>query len=385
MKYTYVLVLLALPFLVMASETVKLDIPDWSTDVRPEEAEVVHRIGNLGSDLFNIGIWGDPWGDSLSMEWPIDSNNNYLWCGDLWSCCYGNITPQDSAARYASCSDYGFWELRPSEGWPLLYETPGGVAPEQSQYGIDDWYTPENEYPYGIGIFVQNYSWDNTGYDNFIAMHIIATHHSEYGNPGVPLEGLLVAIRGDCDVASADVTECHLDDMVYYDGHAIWCNDPQATFEYQFDDGDMASTQDDYTYQQNPDNPLPSSDPDNIHYYYNYTGSDGIPDNDTDQNGVSDHFTILAKVTGGDTLYISDPVSGVTLFDEGMPENYFNHTVGDTVYLVVPRNLSYMWDSDALSSGDDDSGEPLISPYCNGYIGWRLLDVWIVKEGGGIE
>ncbi|MFO8184594.1 MAG: T9SS type A sorting domain-containing protein [Candidatus Aegiribacteria sp.] len=385
MKYLSMLVLFSMSVLMLASETVLVDLPEGLTDVRPEIEEVVHRIGNLGSLLVNVGLWGDPWGDSLSMEWPIDSENNYLWSGDFWSCCYGNITPQDSAARYASCSDYGEWELIPSEGWPLLYETPGGIAPEQSQYGADDWETTANYYPYGLGVFVQNYSWDNAGYDNFIAAHIAVTHHSEHGNPGVQLEGLLVAVKGDCDVASADEVEPHLDDMVYYDGHAIWCNDPEATFEYQFDDGDMASTQDDYTYQQNPDNPLPPGDPENIYYYYNYSGSDGIPDNDVDQNGVSDHFTILAKVTGGDTLYITDPGSGVTLFNEGMPENYFNHTVGDTTFLVVPRNLSYMWDSDDSTSADDDSGEPLLTPYCNGFIGWRLLDIWIVKEGGGVE
>ncbi len=111
MKYLSMLVLFSMSVLMLASETVLVDLPEGLTDVRPEIEEVVHRIGNLGSLLVNVGLWGDPWGDSLSMEWPIDSENNYLWSGDFWSCCYGNITPQDSAARYASCSDYGEWEL----------------------------------------------------------------------------------------------------------------------------------------------------------------------------------------------------------------------------------------------------------------------------------
>ena len=145
----------------------------------------------------------------------------------------------------------------------MVYETPGSIAPEQSAYGIDDWDSTENYQPYGLGVFVQNYTWDLQGYDNFVASELTITHHSEHGNPGVSLDGLVVGIRGDCDVATADVTECHLDDMVYYDGHAIWCNDPEATFEYEFDDGEYASMQDDYTYRQNPDNPLPPSDPDN--------------------------------------------------------------------------------------------------------------------------
>ena len=354
------------------------------TDVRPPEVTEVHSIGNISSSVTNIGLWGDPWANYASMEWPIGSGSSYLWCGDLWTCCYGDITPADSTDKWSVCCDYGNWELQPSDGYPMEYLLPGSVAPEQTQYGIDDW-DPDHDTPYGLGIWVENYTWDIAGYDNFMAMEMIFTHHSEHGNPGVPLDAFVAGIRGDCDVATADVTECHLDDLVYYDGHAIWCNDPDATFEYAFDGPENASTQDDYTYQQNPDNPLPSGDPENIWYYYNYLGTDGIPDNDVDQNGVSDHFTILAKVVGTDTLYRQDPLSGVTLFEDGMPFYHYSHTVGDTTYLVVPRNLSYMWDGDGPGSSDDDSGEPLISPACNGFIGWRLLDFWIVKADQSIE
>ncbi len=367
------------------SELEKITCSTEQTDARPAVEFAVHDIGNIIMAICNVGMWGDPDANYPSMEWPSGSLNNYLYMGNLWSSCYGDITSAGSAEKYASCGDFGEWELRPGEGYPMLYETPGSIAPEQTSYGIDDWDTNYNDQPYGLAAFVQNYTWDLQGYDNFVASELTVTHHSEHGNPGVPLDGLVVAISADCDVATADVTECHLDDMVYYDGHAIWCNDPDATFEYQFDGSIDASTQDAYEYRQNPDNPLPPGDPDNIYYYYNYLGADGIPDNDVDQNGVSDHFTILAKVVGGDTLYREDPESGVTLFNDGMPYYHFNHTVGDTIYLVVPRNLSYMWDSDSPASSEDDSGEPLLPVMCNGYVGWRLLDVWIDKAGGGIE
>ncbi len=368
------------------SELESIACPVGQTDARPPVEFVIHDIGNIGMALFNIGMWGDPWGNYLSFEWPSGSLNNYLYIGDFWSSCFGSVTTfGDSVACWASCSDFNDWELKPSEGYPLTYETPGSNAPEQSEYGIDDWDTGYNDQPYGLGVFVQNYTWDIQGFDNFMATELTVTHHSEHGNPGVPLDGLVVAIRGDYDIATADTVECHLDDMVYYDGHAIWCNDPEATFEYEFDNGEDASTQDYYEYRQNPDNPLPPGDPDNIFYYYNYIGVDGIPDNDVDQNDVSDHFTILAKVVASDTLYREDPESGVILFEEGMPFYHFSHTVGDTTYLVVPRNLSYMWDSDSPASTEDDSGEPLMPVMCNGFVGWRLLDVWVDKAGGGIE
>ena len=368
-----------------ADERIHSEAPMGGFDDRPPLEWATHSIGNIGMALQNQGIWGDPWGNYPSVEWPSGSGNDYLWVGDLWSTCYGNVTVLDSTAKWSSCSDYGDWGFQPSEGYPLEYSMPGSIAPEQSDYGVDDWDLTANEHPYGLGAWVENYTWDTQGHDNFLASELLITHHSEYGNPGVPLHGLVIAIRGDCDVATADSTECHLDDMVYYDGHAIWCNDPEVSFEYVFDGAVNASTQDVYEYRQNPDNPLAPGDPDNIFYHYNYLGVDGIPDNDVDENGVSDHFTILAKVTGGDTTYIQDPESGVVLFSEGMPYWHWEHTVGDTTYLVVPRNLSYMWDSDSPASDSDDSGEPLMPVYCNGFVGWRLLDCWIVKADRSVE
>ncbi len=276
--YISACVLLALFSSVTAGELQLMSEPTSpGTDVRPDVVWEVHSIGNISSAVWNIGLWGDPWGNYPSMEWPIGSGSSYLWCGDAWTCCFGDITPVDSTDKWASCCDYGNWELQPSEGYPMEYLLPGPLAPEQTQYGIDDWAKGLNDDPYGLGIWVENYTWDITGYDSFMAMEMVFTHHSDQGSPGVPLDAFVAGIRGDCDVATADVTECHLDDVVYYDGHAIWCNDPGATFEYVFDGSVNASTQDIYTYQQNPDNPLPSGDPENIWYHYNYLGADGIP------------------------------------------------------------------------------------------------------------
>lgn len=353
--------------------------PGEGPEERPPLEQVIHSIGNLVTSLMNDGLWGDPWGNYSSGEWPGGEGSDYLWIGSFWSCCYVSIAPDSAPEKWSGV------EMSPSDGYPLEYLTPGPVAPEETHYGFDDWDPEVSDNPYGLGVWEENYSWDVQGYDNFIATLLVMTHHSEYGNPGVPLNAFVAGYSIDFDVATADIGDCHLDDAVYYDGHAIWCNDPGASFEYQFDDETGASGQDDYTWQQNPDNPLPPDDPENIWYHYNYTGSDGIPDNDVDQNGVSDHFTILAKVTGGDTLYWEDPESGVILFSEGMPYWHFQHTIGDTTFLVVPRNLSYMWDSDDPVSGTDDSGEPETSPPCNGFIGWRLLDCWIVKADQTVE
>ena len=382
--FLFMLVLITVP--VFGNSQRPAVSPYGSVDARPEIASEVHNLGNLWSGFDNTGSFGSSDASAASMEWPGGSASDYLWIGNVWSACFGEITSTwpDSAAKWSSSSDYGDWELTPSDGYPMQKLVPGPVADEQTQYGYDDWYLGDDQDdPYGMGVWEENYGWTASGYDNFLINKLVFTHHSEFGS-GNPLEGFVAGIRGDCDVATADPVDAALDDLVYYDGHAIWANGSYS-FEYVFDNSVNASEQDVYTYQQNPDNPLPSGDPENIYYHYNYLGADGIPDNDVDQNGVSDHFTILAKVVGSDTTYITDPLSGVELFSEGMPYFNYTQTVGDTTYLVVPRNLSYMWDSDNVASTEDDSGEPDLATPCNGFVGWRLLDFYVVKANQSIE
>ncbi len=359
-----------------------------ATDERPDLEWAVHSLSDLNCGVLNNLTWGDPDSNFPGMEWPAGSGSDYLWLASLFTSCYGQITSTQpgTAAKWASISDYGDWEFWPSEGFPMTYQSPGPTASEESWYSADDWNTGSSHVndPYGVMVSVRNLSWEAGGYDEIMATEMIVTHHSQHGNPGVPLEGFVAALRGDCDVATADILECAIDDLVYYDGHAIWA-DGENDFEFLFADGTPASTQDDYTYQQNPDSPLQPDDPDNIWYHYNYYGADGIPDNDTDENGVSDHFTILAKVIGADTLYITDPETGIELFSEGMPIFHYTHVVGDTTYLVVPRNLSYMWDGDSPGSSDDDSGEQELEYPCNGFIGWRMIDFFVVKQDQTVE
>ncbi len=369
----------------LAREVQEVSMPDGgTTDDRPPAVFVLHNLSNVWSAFVNIGLIGDPWANYPSMEWPGGEGSGYLYAGNVYTCVFGPVTPLARNEKYASCSEVNAWELGPSEGFPVEKLNPGPIALEETHFAFDDWDPARNEDPYGMMCYEENYGWGTPGYNDFIVNDFVVTHHSEHGNPGVDLNAFVFGIKADCDVATVDVSECHLDDVVYYDGHAIWCNDPDATFEYVFDDGTNASEQDDYIYQQNPDNPLDSEDPQNIYYYYNYLGQDDIPDNDIDQNGVSDHFTVLFRTVGTDTIWTANE-AGLNMFSNGMPENHWEHTVGDTVFHVVPRNMSTIWDGDSPASSTDDSGEPNLSPPCNGYITWRLLDFWIKKVDGTIE
>jgi hypothetical protein len=362
------------------------------TDDRPSLIWGLHNLSNVWSVFLNLGMMGDPWKKYPSMEWPAGSGSSYLWIGTTWVGCAGNITSTapDSAGKWVSCPDYSKgWELQPSEGLPFEKHVPGSVSLEQTQYGYDDWDASHNDYPFGVQVWQENYSWGTPGYNDFIANYFAITHHSEYGS-GAPLDGLVLSVKGDCDIATADQTKAHLDDMVYYDGHAIWLSgDPDVSdFEYVFQNGTTASDQDVYSYQQNPDSPLASDDPNNIWYYYNYTTPDNVPDNDVNGDGVSDHYTILFRVdaVSGDTVYTLNSGTGIPMFTAGnRPENFWDQVVGDTTFAVVPRNMSYMWDSDGTESSIDDSGEQELDVPCTGYIGWRFVDLWVKKANGDIE
>jgi hypothetical protein len=357
------------------------------SDARPPAVTAFHNLTDLWSMVRNTGMYGDIWLD-LTMEWPGGLGSKYLWYGSIWASAYGAVTPSAVEGPYVSCSFIEWdtsWEFWPSDGFPLVSFNPGPTALEETRWAEDDWYLSENPEPIGVRTYQQAYSWATQGYDQLLINDIVLTHHSEYANPGVPLNAFCLSIFGDADVASADPDpELFFDDLVFYDGHAIWCNDPDATFDYISDDGLRASQADVYTYQQNPDAAYGNPEED-IYYYYNYIGPDGIVDADANSDGLSDHFTVLFKMVEGDTIYTVEPNTGLQLFANGMPPNHWEHTVGDTTYAVVPRNTSYAWDGDDPGTSADDSGEWDVTPPCNGFIGWRLLDCWIRKEDGTIE
>ncbi len=354
-------------------------------DGRPLVLTTLHNLSNIGILFTNVGMTGSLLNDR-TFEWPMGQGSSYLYYGDIWASAFGSVTPSGTPGAYVSRSTIfgGYYEFRPTEGFPMVKFFPGPTAHEETTWGEDDW-SSFNENPMGVRTLQRAYSWSTPGYNEFFAQHITITHLSQFGNPGVPLKAFCFSFFADFDIASADPSpEYYADDVVFYDGHAIWCNDPDATCDYVFDNGMRASEEDAFIWQRNPD--ASWSDPDeDIFYHYNYPGSDGIVDADVNSDGVSDHFTVLFKTVGPDTIFTVETNTGLELFKEGRPANFWLHTVGDTTYAVVPRNTGYMWDGDDPESFTDDSGEPTLSPPCNGFAGWRLLDLWVKKADGTVE
>ena len=144
-------VLLAVFLLVgtgMARELREVHMPEGGgTDARPALVWILHNLSNSWCAFLNLGLYGDPWTNYPSMEWPAGSGSSYLWCSNYWSCVYGAVTPSGTTEKFASCSDYGNWELWPSEGYPAVKLSPGPIALEQSEYGYDDWDPAQNDEP----------------------------------------------------------------------------------------------------------------------------------------------------------------------------------------------------------------------------------------------
>ena len=99
------LVLAAVASAVMQHQTTQ--VSRSGSRARPEPAWEILDAGSLWSAFMNIGWFGDPYSNYPSMEWPGGSGSDYLWLGDVWATCYGEVTPSPAETSWVSNSEYG--------------------------------------------------------------------------------------------------------------------------------------------------------------------------------------------------------------------------------------------------------------------------------------
>jgi len=177
----------------------------------------------------------------------------------------------------------------------------------------------------GITVICKSYTWSYEPWNDFIAYEFFVIwnkNQCDIPNVGDTLNNLFLGLLYDCDVSYADPTDPHMDDLVFFDGYVAGEWD---TLGYPYDSITLL-----------PDTFL------------------NLPD------GIYDQYILY----GNDSL---------------------EHTIhGDT--LILPRNLSYMWDGDDPSTPGNDTGE---NGYSAGYVGVALLyappspadSVWIDPYG----
>lgn len=184
---------------------------------RPAPEYRVVTAGNLQTVITNYGGYGDPnyWSSGRpSCEYPAGSNNHYLYDGALW---VGGIECGDTLV-----SSYYYYrnEWKPSAGSSFLVgdEITDPVSDRDSYLEYDD-YEPGRRWwgndhlTMGLKIIQRTYSWSRPDYDDFLVMDYQIIHTGQCGD----LSDVYVGWWFDMDVASLDVSNLHIDDLVAFD------------------------------------------------------------------------------------------------------------------------------------------------------------------------
>jgi len=337
------------------------------TAARPSTEYRVHDVGNFWTAISNFGNYGEPNALLPSGEWPGGSGVYYIWEGRFWAAALVGGEPLCSHA------DYGNYELDPSDGSTFYF----GTGPKSIQDGLAHFDDLNGDIgghtPIGLKFHQRSLAWSLNDYDDFIIVLLETENVS-----GGALNGVMVTYVFDNDVgAEADPTEPHIDDLVDYDGWA-----PQGENPYQYDivdpldlDGNGETGYDYWGW--------PNADPRNP-FWNGYSPMAGEPEPTTDQpepDGIWDEYQIYI-VNAEDYTNVGWPVPDYIRYHESVSTK--GYVAGEPVVTatgdslrgyLIPRGMSYMYDGDFPQSGENDTGERMMSPDISGFIGTRFLHI----------
>ena len=325
---------------------------------RPIKMYKVHNVGNIWTASSNFANYGEPNATLPSGEWPAGSEIYYVWEGRFW------VGALVGGQMLCSHADYGNYEFEPTEG-STFYLGPGRSI--QDSYVIfDDLKEIAGHNPIGVKVVQRGLSWSMPDYYNFVAYEYYLINMS-----GGILNGVVMGWNFDNDVASGpggDADQANIDDLVDYDGYT----GAAETNPYKYDVVD--------NYDYDIDGELGGYD----EWGWPYARADfrgGValnPNYDSTlavSDGVWDEYQVYVD-PNGPVIYKNEP--------SNEPLTMAN---GDTLYgWLIPRNMSYMYDSDYPASAENDVGERQITyPGNAGFVGGRLIwsDYFTDKFGGG--
>ena len=364
MKRFFIL-FLALSFMIAGSALTEVkfgkgEIPSNPTiSARPDKSYLVHNVGNLWTTTSNFANYGEPNFLLPSGEWPAGSEQYYVWEGRFW------IGAMVGGNMLCSHADFGDYEFLPSEGSTFTI-APGKSI--QDSYAIfdDNHSTMGSHTPIGVKIVQRGLTWSMPDYYNFVAYEYSVVNIS-----GGTLNNVVLGWIFDNDVAAGpggDTDQANIDDLVDYDGNTgasetnPYKHDVVENYDYDLDG--ILGGYDEWGW--------PYAREDNragtvLNPYYNPALA--VSD------GVWDEYQVYVD-ENGPVIYKSDP-----------PTEVLTMANGDTLFgWLIPRNMSYMYDSDYPSSADNDVGERALTyPGNAGFIGGRLIwsDYFTDKFDGG--
>ncbi len=180
-------------------------------------------VGNLGALITNYGRFGDA--DSprqSSMEWPLGSNNDYLFEGRLW---FGTITNGPVVTQSDQILRWGTDQTASSD--TIVVDTgPNARGDFDTHCTFTDLIVGATD-AIGINVDQHTSTWTVSYLDDFILYDLTFTNVS-----GGDLEACYVGWAFDGDVSSQEGSENYLDDLTYY----LRDDDLNRFISYEYDD-----------------------------------------------------------------------------------------------------------------------------------------------------
>uniref|UniRef100_A0A7V4ABL1 T9SS type A sorting domain-containing protein n=1 Tax=candidate division WOR-3 bacterium TaxID=2052148 RepID=A0A7V4ABL1_UNCW3 len=274
-------------------------------------------IISSGKDTAACHTIGEVWNcyttGCLGGEWSAGSYG-LTWPGGipinnyyLWGS-YFAIGVKENNFPYVTAWDYPLGEWAPCS---LIYHGPGISEDDIIMTWHDLITNPRNAAGRrtGLRVIMKALAWSHEPWNDFIGYEIYLIWKKDscdIQNVGETLDSIYLGIVFDCDVSGADQSDPHIDDMPFYDGYVAHEWD---TLGYPYDSIIL----------------LPDS-------FIN------TPD------GIYDQYIVYG-------------------------DNEWEHTLHGEI-LILPRNLSFMWDDNNPSTPGNDKGENGASA---GYVGLALL------------
>ncbi len=309
---------------------------------RPPREYRSMNVGRLWTAVSNFGTYGDPMDWLPTFHWPgSDLSVYYLFEGRLW------IGAEINDTQLVSHADYGAYEWSPSEGSTFdVIEGDSAIGTRDIVCTFDDWNTTCNDKPLGLQVHQRVMGWSDPEFCDFIIVQHDITYYKEHAYYPEDSLNIYVAILFDADVGGEVSPNCHIDDLVSYDGDTR---------------GEWTATYHPHLHEVVP-------------YPYDYVTIHPDGTIDTLPDGIWDQLLVW-----GD-----EP-------DELVWNG--SQMVNDTLHIW--RNFSYMYDGDNPARPGDDEGEPcedepyeghLLAP---GYIWVAFLytppcmydSVWVDEHG----
>ena len=188
------------------------------------------KVGNLGAVVTNYGKIGDASTPrQSSMEWPLGSQNDYLYEGRLW---FG--AKVGGAIQVSTGDDLEWGTSATATGDTLLKITGPDAVGDFDTYCIYTDQVPNNQHPIGIKVYQRTSTWTISYLDDNILYDMTFENIS-----GSDLTGVYIGTAMDGDVSSLEGSENYIDDLTFWTRYTAGGQMRFLSYEYDSDNPEI--------------------------------------------------------------------------------------------------------------------------------------------------